>query len=151
MPKFNGPKWRTFRALSFVITGFSCLAPIIHGIMLYGFHDMIVHRGMMYWIGEGLVFLLGAFFYVVSFYFYLSLAPPLEISKEPSLPINQSNVILKTTKQTQIPESLAPGKFNYLGNSHQLFHILVVIGTVVHLAGLKTVFEHNYKRSCVVS
>lgn len=46
--------------------GLSGFVPIIHGSVLYGFREMLVHRGMMYWLGEGLMFLFGAFFYIVS-------------------------------------------------------------------------------------
>lgn len=65
-PKFSGTDWRTFRAMIFVAMGFSGFAPIIHGTVSYGFHEMLVHRGLMYWFGEGLMFLLGTFFYIVS-------------------------------------------------------------------------------------
>lgn len=38
---------------------------------------------------------------------------------------------------TRIPERWAPGKFDIAGNSHQLFHMLVVAGAYVHYqAGL---------------
>ncbi|SCW01562.1 LAFE_0E02410g1_1 [Lachancea fermentati] len=32
----------------------------------------------------------------------------------------------------RIPESLAPGKFDLFGHSHQLFHVLVVLGSLCH-------------------
>jgi predicted membrane channel-forming protein YqfA (hemolysin III family) len=38
----------------------------------------------------------------------------------------------------RIPERYLPGQFDILGNSHQLFHILTVVGTIVHYL---TVFE----------
>lgn len=51
----------------------------------------------------------------------------------------------------RIPECLAPGKFNFFGSSHQLFHILVVLATVVHLIGLVSAFGFNYHhRVCTI-
>lgn len=44
----------------------------------------------------------------------------------------------------RLPESLSPGRFDLFGASHQIFHVLVVIGAVVHVAGLKSAFEYNY-------
>jgi adiponectin receptor len=36
----------------------------------------------------------------------------------------------------RLPESARPGKFDILGGSHNIFHVLVVIATFVHLAGI---------------
>lgn len=33
----------------------------------------------------------------------------------------------------RIPETIAPGKFDFIGNSHQIFHVLVVLGSFCHL------------------
>lgn len=33
----------------------------------------------------------------------------------------------------RIPETIAPGKFDFIGSSHQLFHVLVVLGSFCHL------------------
>lgn len=38
--------------------------------------------------------------------------------------------------QFRIPERLAPGKFDILGSSHQLFHIAIMCGMYSHLTGL---------------
>lgn len=38
---------------------------------------------------------------------------------------------------TRVPERWKPGKFDLVGNSHQLFHVLVIAGAYTHyLAGL---------------
>ncbi|KAI2631088.1 hypothetical protein GGS21DRAFT_491713 [Xylaria nigripes] len=44
-PYFQGREWRTFRLLVFVVAGFSGLAPIIHGIHMFGFVQMAKHLG----------------------------------------------------------------------------------------------------------
>ena len=51
---------------------------------------------------------------------------------------------------TRIPEKYYPGKYDIFLHSHQIFHILVVIGTLVHLhsiMNLKT-FRHDLGTQC---
>ncbi|KAI9679973.1 MAG: hypothetical protein M1817_004988 [Caeruleum heppii] len=109
-PRFQGRKWRTLRVCVFVGTGLSGLAPLAQGIALWGFKGMMKQSGMPFYIGEGLLLLLGAFFYT-----------------------------------TRIPEVLKPGRFDYFGCSHQIFHLLVVLATVVHLIGIVLAFDYNYE------
>ncbi|CAG59488.1 uncharacterized protein GVI51_G04433 [Nakaseomyces glabratus] len=33
----------------------------------------------------------------------------------------------------RFPETIAPGKFDFFGSSHQIFHIMVVLGSICHL------------------
>lgn len=40
-PKFQGRKYRTFRALTFVAVGLSGFAPLIHGLILFGWRLMM--------------------------------------------------------------------------------------------------------------
>ncbi|KAF7915110.1 hypothetical protein EAE99_010306 [Botrytis elliptica] len=44
----------------------------------------------------------------------------------------------------RIPECYFPGKFDILGHSHQIFHLLVVAASVMHLVGLLKAYEHEY-------
>ncbi|KAI8962104.1 HlyIII-domain-containing protein [Daldinia sp. FL1419] len=114
-PAFQGPKWRTLRLLTFVCTGLSGLAPIIHGITMFGFAQMMKQSGLPYYLAEGGLFLLGAIVY-----------------------------------GTRFPESISPGLFDIYGSSHQIFHILVVLATVVHLAGVLDALDYNYyNRQCL--
>ncbi|KAI1088883.1 mPR-like GPCR protein [Rostrohypoxylon terebratum] len=114
-PTFQGPRWRTLRLLTFVSTGLSGLAPIIHGICMFGFAQMMKQSGLAYYLAEGGLFLLGAVVYA-----------------------------------TRFPESISPGKFDLYGSSHQIFHILVVMATVVHLAGVLDALDYNYyNRQCI--
>ncbi|CAI7565674.1 unnamed protein product [Penicillium pancosmium] len=64
-PKFQGPQWRTFRVGAFVATGLSGLVPIAHGVSIFGFHEMTKKSGMLYYLVEGSLLLLGALFYTV--------------------------------------------------------------------------------------
>jgi predicted membrane channel-forming protein YqfA (hemolysin III family) len=65
-PNFYGREWRTFRLLTFVATGLSGFAPIIHGIYKFGLNQMMVQSGLPYYLTEGAIFVLGAVFYGVS-------------------------------------------------------------------------------------
>ncbi|KAB8289851.1 hypothetical protein EYC80_010483 [Monilinia laxa] len=44
------------------------------------------------------------------------------------------------------PESWMPGSFDLLGNSHQIFHLLVILALALHLVGLLQAFDYNYGR-----
>lgn len=65
-PKFQGRRWRSFRVCAFVGTGLSGFAPLIHGIKIFGFSQMEKQSGIAYYLGEGLLLILGALFYSVS-------------------------------------------------------------------------------------
>ncbi|KAI5863798.1 mPR-like GPCR protein [Durotheca rogersii] len=113
-PTFQGPRWRILRLLTFVCTGLSGLAPIAHGISMFGFSQMAKQSGLVYYLVEGALFSTGAIVYA-----------------------------------TRFPESLRPGTFDIYGASHQIFHVLVVIATVVHLAGVLDALDYNHHhRQC---
>lgn len=114
VPHFQGAKWRTFRLVVFVVTGLSGLAPLIHGIHMFGFAQMARQSGLPYYLAEGGIFLLGA-----------------------------------VTYASRFPECIKPGMFDIFGSSHQIFHVLVVIATLVHLIGVLNAFDYNYhNRQC---
>ncbi|KAF8242785.1 Hly-III related protein [Wilcoxina mikolae CBS 423.85] len=49
----------------------------------------------------------------------------------------------------RIPERFVPGRFDILGCSHQIFHVLVVAATAVHAVGILDAYEYNRaNRSC---
>ena len=45
---------------------------------------------------------------------------------------------------SRFPEKLYPGRFDMWGSSHQIFHVLVVLATSVHLVGLINALEWNH-------
>ncbi|KAI0390503.1 mPR-like GPCR protein [Xylariaceae sp. FL0594] len=54
------------------------------------------------------------------------------------------------TYASRFPERIKPGAFDIWGSSHQIFHVLVVIATVVHLVGVLKAYDYNYhNRQCV--
>ncbi|KAJ5873663.1 mPR-like GPCR protein [Penicillium subrubescens] len=66
-PKFQGPAFREFRALTFVTTGLSGFAPLIHGIKMFGVSQMMKQSGLPYYLIEGGLLLSGAWIYVNKF------------------------------------------------------------------------------------
>ncbi|KAI5306281.1 hypothetical protein KEM56_001585 [Ascosphaera pollenicola] len=44
----------------------------------------------------------------------------------------------------RVPEKWYPGRFDLLGSSHQIFHVLVVLAAMSHLAGLFQAFDHRH-------
>ncbi|KAJ7266890.1 hemolysin-III related-domain-containing protein [Mycena haematopus] len=46
----------------------------------------------------------------------------------------------------RIPECLAPGKFDYLFASHQIFHCCVVAAAVAHYIGVLTALNYSYSQ-----
>lgn len=65
-PRFQGRTWRNFRTCCFIGTGMSGLAPLAHGIYLFGFSQMLKQSGMPYYLVEGGLLALGALIYAVS-------------------------------------------------------------------------------------
>jgi adiponectin receptor len=63
-PKLQGIKYRSHRTWAFISTALSGFAPIVHGICMYGWSEMWVRSGMPYWFLEGLVYGIGAFFFI---------------------------------------------------------------------------------------
>ncbi|GFF46081.1 ADIPOR-like receptor SPBC12C2.09c [Aspergillus lentulus] len=49
-----------------------------------------------------------------------------------------------TIYAARVPERLRPGKFDILGSSHQIFHILVVCAAAAHLTGLLKAFDYRH-------
>ncbi|KMP07813.1 adiponectin receptor protein 1 [Coccidioides immitis RMSCC 2394] len=44
----------------------------------------------------------------------------------------------------RVPERLWPGKFDILGHSHQIFHVLVLLAAYAHLTGLLEAFDYRH-------
>lgn len=44
----------------------------------------------------------------------------------------------------RVPERLKPGRFDILGSSHQIFHVLVVAAAGAHLTGLLKAFDYRH-------
>lgn len=122
--KYQGPKYRLFRALMFVAIGMSGVAPFIHGLHIFGLSQMM-RRVLPYTLAKAGFLLCGTFFYAVS------------------LPILQTRKIDHNTygTKTRFPEIRYAGKFDLWG-SHAIFHVLVVCAAVVQLMGYLNAFDY---------
>ncbi|PWY93122.1 HlyIII-domain-containing protein [Aspergillus sclerotioniger CBS 115572] len=51
---------------------------------------------------------------------------------------------------TRFPERYWPARFDLVGASHQIFHVLVALGQIVHLSGLRRVLGRVHSGACAV-
>ncbi|KPI37330.1 Adiponectin receptor protein 1 [Cyphellophora attinorum] len=63
-PRLQGLRYRSLRTWAFILTALSGFAPILHGLYLHGWAQMWIRSGMPYYFLEGLIYGLGAFFFV---------------------------------------------------------------------------------------
>ncbi len=63
VPTFQGLRFRTFRVITFVFTGLSGFAPLLHGIQWFGLKQMNKQSGLPYYLVEGQLLFMGAFPY----------------------------------------------------------------------------------------
>ncbi|CAI4038342.1 hypothetical protein SMKI_04G6860 [Saccharomyces mikatae IFO 1815] len=99
--KFNTSTFRPFRAMFFILFGFSGLLPLTTGFFKFGIQGVLNRIKVSFVFWEALFYISGAVIYGF-----------------------------------RIPETLAPGKFDFLGSSHQIFHIMVVLGSICHLKAI---------------
>ena len=64
-PKFRGASYRLFRALMFMATGFSGVAPLIHGLNVFGMSQMM-RKAFPYTLATAGCLLSGTSFYAVN-------------------------------------------------------------------------------------
>ncbi|UKZ56783.1 hypothetical protein TrVGV298_010624 [Trichoderma virens] len=66
-PGLQSAKWRMLRLSTFVATGFSAFAPIIHAATIFPYDQLDKQAGLRYYYLEGLSILTGVMFYVTHF------------------------------------------------------------------------------------
>ncbi|KAL2022467.1 hypothetical protein VTK56DRAFT_5296 [Thermocarpiscus australiensis] len=66
-PRLQSPRFRLLRTCSFVATGFSALAPIIHAATIFPYHQLDKQAGLRYYYLEGVIVLVGVVFYITRF------------------------------------------------------------------------------------
>jgi adiponectin receptor len=65
-PWLQSNKWTWLRLVLFVSTGFSALAPIIHGATIFPYGQLDKQTGLRYYYLEGVLMLAGVALFVVS-------------------------------------------------------------------------------------
>lgn len=110
---FMGPRYRTARTFIFIISSVIVILPVIHFVSMQGgdrFPDLNSN-----FAGTG--FLLMVFFYLLGVCIFIFKVP----ERYQSL-INNHRFY--------------PGKYDFIMHSHQIWHILVLLGAVSHYLGL---------------
>jgi len=64
-PSVQGPKYKYLRLSTFVATGFSAFAPIIHGASIFPYTQFDKQSGLRYYYLEAILVLAGVAFYAV--------------------------------------------------------------------------------------
>lgn len=109
----------------FVATGLSGVAPLIHGLNVFGMSQMM-RKAFPYTLAKAGCLVSGTSFYVVSL-----------LTSHTREKLTLIHMVLKT----RFPESQYSGKFD-LSGSHSIFHILVVCAAVVQLIGYLDAFHY---------
>lgn len=110
----------------FVGMGMSAVLPVLDGLATYGFHQMRRQIGLSWLVLQGALYIIGAGLYAVSF----------------RSPDTEYNIL--TQPQMRWPEKQRPGKYDLIGSSHQIFHVLVVLAAASHLVGLIKAFDYRH-------
>jgi len=109
----------------FVALGLSAVLPIGHAMQLHSLSKLDELMGLRWAVLQGVLYISGAAIYAVRRHIQIS---------RPQLMI---------PCQRRIPERYQPGRFDILGSSHQMFHILVVLAATSHLNGLLQAFNNK--------
>ena len=64
---FQGHRYRRLRVCAFLAMGLSSFIPVFHGFAIYGGARMWAASGLPYYLGEGGLIALGAFFYATRY------------------------------------------------------------------------------------
>ncbi|KAK2848504.1 hypothetical protein FQN49_005659 [Arthroderma sp. PD_2] len=62
-PRFQSAKYRTLRLSTFIATGLSAFAPIIHAVTIFPYAQLTQQTGLGYYLVEGLALITGTIFY----------------------------------------------------------------------------------------
>ncbi len=88
--EISTPAWRPFRAFMFVAMGLSAVAPILHGLKLYGYKQLEDQMGLSWVVLEGVLYITGAVLYAVRL---------ITISR--TFEIKTDSVVDSSTRETQ--------------------------------------------------
>lgn len=105
--------------------GLCAIFPVIHGLVRYGYTQMLNQIGLGWLILQGVFYLTGAFLYAVG-------------------RKHHHNALHMLTYQMRFPESRYPGRVDKFGASHQIFHVFVVLAAASHLVGLLRAFDYRH-------
>lgn len=127
-PKLQGHKYRSMRTSAFVATGMSVVAPLIHGLSIFGL-NLMNRKAFTYTLVAKIGCLLsGTVLYAVSLSFFHT---------------GENLILIHMVRKMKFPESRWPGKFD-MCSSHSFMHFLVVCAAVVQIIGYLEAFDYAY-------
>jgi adiponectin receptor len=144
---FRGPRHRGLRVSAFVALGLSGFIPIVHGLRIYGLDRMWRASGLPYYLLEGGILGAGALCYAMRF--PESTAALVGVvagaGADGDGDGDERAVGWKRVGEEEEEEEMTKGRYDMCGNSHNLFHVLVVLAEGVHFVGVWHAFGYNYR------
>jgi adiponectin receptor len=64
-PRLQSMEWKTLRLSTFLATGLSAFAPIMHAALIFPYDQLDKQAGLRYYYLEGILILTGVAFYAV--------------------------------------------------------------------------------------
>lgn len=129
--KFSSPEYRPFRSLMFILFGLSGILPIIAGVRIFGSKEAIARAEAGWCCAEGLFYIFGACLY--------ALRIPERFTHKKINPHGEG--------ESLIYNRFVPGRFDFFGHSHQLFHIMVVVAAYCHWQALVGCYHYLHTRT----
>lgn len=126
-PRFSSNTYRPMRSLMFIIFGLSGILPILVAIRIHGYAKAVEMCCANWLVLEGISYISGAVLYAMR------------------VPERFTH---KDEDQTSLLRNPSSGKFDIFGHSHQIFHIMVVIGAFCHWKAL--VGCYNYLHTVIL-
>jgi adiponectin receptor len=126
-PRFREPFLRPLRAVTFGSLAFFTMVPVVHGVYENGWEIQKQQMGINWVLGTLFLNTLGASAYAFKVCWHYQ--PELGRSMEQLADYNQ------------VPERWFRRKFDIVGASHQIFHILVVIAALTYTRGMLQAFD----------
>jgi len=135
-PRLQGHKYRSMRTLAFVATGMSVVAPLIHGLDIFGLALMSKKGFTCTMVAKIGCLLPGTALYAVSL---------------PFCPYRRKIDPNTRDSKMRFPENWWPGKFD-MCSSHSFMHILVVCAAIIQMIGYLEAFDYAYSNiTCLAS
>lgn len=126
-PRFRQRTWRNRRAGIFTLFALVGFFPLYHTVQLYGLEQAKRQMGWSWFTAGGLLYISGALIYAVC-----------------ELGLTCRQAMLTHYAQVRFPERLRPGTFDVWGSSHQIFHVMVVFGAILHFNGILVSLDYHH-------
>ena len=112
--------------------GLSAVVFIIHGLLMYGWKTQLNRMSLDRMGLMALLNLTGAYMYAARVSY--------------SCRSDEAGLMMM-----QIPEKWYPRKYDILGNSHQILHVMVIFAGLAHMDGLLRAFRFVHSRALTCS